>query len=656
MTSLACPNATAPFVVESAFACQYPWRPAPGNQGFCDVTFAAAFQTEWTAWQISGTIFSLAYLVLSVLELSGTVRSRVIRARLRGGRTTWSREWCKLQTLKCRAKQTIIWLAIFNIVRGGDMLGSAGIIPFPATFFLGTGSNLCAVLIVVLYVMSLSRALARVKRPRPVSRATDTKIYTVLVAILLVLAVASFGDAAPCGLGVSIYAWRTAALGLGSASLGLVTIAVTTRAWYHLLNQNRVLPTSPVTATPPPPPELEVRRVVSQSSEPPEAASKSSGNGRSSSAPASSEQLATLSISHVVAIDGGRALERLTFAVPVPETIGETEATVSVIAAGVMVGATSKYRPPGSSEPGEGSELPVAPDPPCPASAPKNMRGQLTLRSASGFTLQSYQSAGSRASWTGASDDLTEPTIPTDTVAPMRNEVHGGSHTQNPLRGNLSQLANAVIVRALIVSTLANFTIVGIGLALLLLGISSLSSSVPPSLSVVGLERPYAMWTTPSMLFTFWICPSVAFHALSEGFFVYEARHLWTWVLHPARARGLHAVRMGRDRRGRSRPGRTRASAPTPGVSAVVGVVESPQPSRRPRGLLATSDETGSAGSGRSLPSLPPIISGSAIGAAAGGGSPSREPAQPGAGIASQPGASADNLVTCVSEASVGGD
>ena len=610
------------------------------------MTFADAFQTEWTAWQVAGTIFSIAYLVLSVLELSGTVRSRVIRARLRGGRTTWTRELCKLQTLKCRAKQTIIWLAVFNTIRGGDMLGSAGIIPFPATFVLGTGSNLCAVLIVMLYVISLSRALARVKRPRPMSKATDTKIYAVVVAILFALALASFGDAAPCGVGVSIYAWRTAALGFSSASLGLVTIAVTTRAWYHLLNQNRVSPTSPVTATPP----LEVRRVVSPSSpEPPEAASKSPGNGRSSSAPASSEQLATLSISHTVAIDGGRALELSTLGTSpahVPETIGEIEATTSA-----MVAAPSKYQRHGSSERGEGSELPVAPDP-LPASALKHVRGQLP-RSVSGFTLHSYQSAGSHASWTGGSDDLTEHTI-TDAAAPICDEVHGGSRTQNPLRGNLSQLANAVIYRALIVSTLANFTIVGIGLTLIFLGISSLSSSVPPSLSVVGLERPYAMWTTPSMLFTFWICPPVAFHALSEGFFVYEARHLWMWVVHPARARGLRR-RVGRERRGGPRPGRTRASAPTPGESTVVGVVESP---RRPRDLLAGSDETGSAGSRQSLPSHPPILSGSVIGAVAGSGSPSfsREPTQLGAGMASQAGASADNVVSCVAEASVGGD
>lgn len=535
---MSCANATSPFAVDTDFPCPYPWRPLPdGNASACEATFAGAFQVEWTAFQVAGCAFTLAFLCIFLLEVLGTVRYNVAYARRRGARTTWVLEWWRQRAFKDRAVHAMIVLLACNAVRGGDLLGSAGFVPFVATFAFGTVSNVAAFVACVLYAISVTGALTRVSHPR-VRLRRGTAIYAGIVVLAAVYALSSFGDAAPC-VGVTFFVWRTTALGLLLLVLGVTLTAFMLPAWPALMQQRS---RARVTPLPPAPAGLERKRLplsVEGLARGPDrlvASCEASPRGASSSgAPAIGEPSIvkagwTEAAAGATTPSAWRDLALPTAAPPHPPLLPGSDP------ADPFSGTLLPTR--GSSDPlASGDVTPVSDAPPdlrapsgeLPARARlaqldlRIPRGSVSTRSAAQLSWAGLR--GSTVSDASAGQSLLKVAEAAAAVPPVVSP--DATAVLVVPAGNLPQLARSFMLRILIVWSIANACLVAIGVALVVVGISALGEAVPPSLSVKGLERPFAMWTTPSMLITFWGAPPLGFLALNEKRALREARALW---------------------------------------------------------------------------------------------------------------------------------
>jgi hypothetical protein len=327
----------------------------------------------------------------------------------------------------------------------------------------------------------------RVSSPR--KRVNSGAIYATLVIVSLACALASVGDAAPCGVGLSFYIWRTVILGGTALLLGSFVIIFTAPAWRKLLRRDfQVAPLQQGTVAAAP------RRSTGAAAAPPGAPGVRSIRNSTALAPV-----------------GGAD------ATPPPSPAAHAALRMD---AGIVGGRSA-----------EGSITDLSFAYHGAGSASVQFDVMRRRQSSSGSEAHShstwyFDSAHPEPRLVADDGSATPPPQPLS-AAPTRLSS-GNLHTHS-----------GFIIRVLVTSTLANLVIIAVGLMLVTLGVNALQhAQAPPSLSVVGLERPYAQWTSTAMLITFWVCPPVSFLVLNEGRALPEAQLLWALVLAYASGEG----------------------------------------------------------------------------------------------------------------------
>ena len=476
-----CVNSTSagPFVVATAFECVFPLRPSNSSLPLsCDTTFSAVYYSEWAAFQVTGFLFTFTFIVITLLEIIGNVRSRVESIRLRRAKTTWAREWWKLSTFKDRATASLFLLLVFNFTRAGDMLGSANVMPFVVTFVLGTGANVCALLVAVLYSISITGAIMRVTRSATTSCSFGKRTNLVISLMALVYSLASIGDAAPCSIGVQFYIWRTAVLGFCTFVLGIATFVFTIPVWRNFFELNRISPLVPnrtSAASVPLPPAGSVGGRAKSSPYYFRWVRRAGNRGPATRAPHQSD-------------------------IPSGHCDSSSGTSVSLPSSSFLTGSLlSDVTPASGAVPFD------------PRLAPR--REVTPISQSKNLGLKFATPTGGVPHQGVVNSTIATVPIPIKRPAEERFPLA----ELPPATGNISQLASSVLSRVLISSLFANLVIVIAGIMLILLAFSASGARTAPSFSVIGLEHPIAMWTSTSMIITFWLAPPVATFALSEG-------------------------------------------------------------------------------------------------------------------------------------------
>lgn len=212
------------FIAPISPGCPFPYWSNSSTQP-CDRLFISDSPGDAAAWRGGALAFSVSLFVLATLEFIGFVQSHVVRARQRGWRTKWSKEWLKLRSFKVRVMQFLVILLAINILRAVDPYGIFGLVPPPVARAAANASTVANACVGLLFDLSMSGVLLQL----PLQRRGG---LTVLAAVALtILACFEACDGVPGRVGAVCSTAADVSLGVIFSIGGLVAFAQSVPVW-----------------------------------------------------------------------------------------------------------------------------------------------------------------------------------------------------------------------------------------------------------------------------------------------------------------------------------------------------------------------------------------------------------------------------------------